>query len=663
MAENIYNWQFNCIPGNANQGAILMTRDDIQRPPFAQDDFIWKAMEDIIGVANCKLEYDEEHNLYKIYKAKGHQDNEGNWSYEWEQFGEWEALTEEVAQALKDLIYVSYDFVQTTVDGITTLKMYGIRKNGNRDLLTTITFVSKQYVDDVIANIKEVLAGTALQAVDSGNNQRTLNVKYKNDELQVDASNQLGIVDLYKLQFKYKGEVDTYSDLPSNAKKGDVYCVIKEADMYVNISNTSTPSWKSFTEINEAFNSYAIELHKDENGLYAQLRYDNVDFMIDQFYNLKSQLIDDTLDASSPLANRKTYSIDKILQLLSSMFVYKGQVDYYDQLPTTGNKVGDTWNVKYVGTSTQGSTELDGDNYAWNGTGWDDLSGEYRAGAGIVINGKTISATGISFIVGDGLQATGAGTTQTLSTRITDGLQRVNVGTTANPVYADGVKAGSAIEVNSNGVNVKTGDTTKTDRNTGNLEVDYANGLTQDANNKLITNNGKGLAFDTDGKIDISANFNIKTTPLGTDSSKLAIYSDGKIAVDFTESPVVITSENIFRQAIPLGQHSLNNISIPRSNEFDFFEIGIEGIVNLFTTVKTTHNTVASNIRPNSAGTSTTPPTGINAWIGIFQSLNLTAGTIENVRLCYAPNMGNWQFFNATVGSPLIVYVNGLKAR
>ena len=507
MAENIYNWQYNCIPGNANQGAILMTRDDIQRPPFAQDDFIWKAMEDVIGVADCKLEYDEANNVYNIYKAKGHQDNEGNWSYTWELYGSWNALTEEVAEALKALVYVSYDYVQTTENKITTLKIYGVRKNGNRDLLTTITFITKQYVDQAIANIKEILPGIALDAGDV-DNQRILNVKYNSNDLQVNASNELEIKDLYKLQFKYQGEVQYRTVLPNNAKKGDVYGVVSEADMYVNISNTSTPSWKPFTGIYEDFDQYAIRLRHDPNGIYAQLNYDTVDFLIDQLNNLKANIINDSIDASDPLSNRKTYSINKILQLISSMFRYKGQVDYYDLLPTTGNRAGDTWNVKYVGTSTQGSTELDGDNYAWNGTDWDDLSGEYRAGAGIVINGKTISATGISFIVGDGLQATGSGANQTLSTRITDGLQRVNVGTSANPVYADGVKPGSGISVDSSGVNIKTGYTTIVDRTTGNLEVNYANGLTQDSSNKLITNNGDGLEFDSNGKNKVKVNTN-----------------------------------------------------------------------------------------------------------------------------------------------------------
>ena len=43
---------------------------------------------------------------------------------------------------------------------------------------------------------------------------------------------------------------------------------------------------------------------------------------------------------------------------------YKGSVSTYSALPSTGQEIGDTWNV------------LDtGDNYAWTGTEWDKLSG------------------------------------------------------------------------------------------------------------------------------------------------------------------------------------------------------------------------------------------------------------------------------------------------
>ena len=70
---------------------------------------------------------------------------------------------------------------------------------------------------------------------------------------------------------------------------------------------------------------------------------------------------------------------------LGSTFTYKGSVETYVDLPTEGNKVGDVWNIKSVGstasTDRYGTTIKAGDNVVWgeaDGTvaaGWDVLSG------------------------------------------------------------------------------------------------------------------------------------------------------------------------------------------------------------------------------------------------------------------------------------------------
>lgn len=46
---------------------------------------------------------------------------------------------------------------------------------------------------------------------------------------------------------------------------------------------------------------------------------------------------------------------------ITQMYRYKGSVASYDKLPTSGQTVGDVWDVG------------DGMNYAWNGTKWDGL--------------------------------------------------------------------------------------------------------------------------------------------------------------------------------------------------------------------------------------------------------------------------------------------------
>ena len=79
------------------------------------------------------------------------------------------------------------------------------------------------------------------------------------------------------------------------------------------------------------------------------------------------------------------YTKKDIDDKLGSTFTYKGSVETYANLPTEGNKVGDVWNIKSVGstanTDRYGTTIKAGDNVVWgeaDGTlaaGWDVLSG------------------------------------------------------------------------------------------------------------------------------------------------------------------------------------------------------------------------------------------------------------------------------------------------
>lgn len=57
---------------------------------------------------------------------------------------------------------------------------------------------------------------------------------------------------------------------------------------------------------------------------------------------------------------------------VSSMYKFKGSVDTYDKLPTSGQTVGDSYNVKGA-DSSHGIKK--GDNVVWTGTEWDVLSG------------------------------------------------------------------------------------------------------------------------------------------------------------------------------------------------------------------------------------------------------------------------------------------------
>lgn len=58
---------------------------------------------------------------------------------------------------------------------------------------------------------------------------------------------------------------------------------------------------------------------------------------------------------------------------VSSVLKYKGTKQTASQLPTTGQEVGDVWNIETADT-TQGIKA--GDNVAWTGTEWDILGGD-----------------------------------------------------------------------------------------------------------------------------------------------------------------------------------------------------------------------------------------------------------------------------------------------
>lgn len=66
------------------------------------------------------------------------------------------------------------------------------------------------------------------------------------------------------------------------------------------------------------------------------------------------------------------YTKSEVDSIVSSVLHYKGTKTNYSDLPTTGNTIGDVWNIEKA--STQNGVRA-GDNVAWNGTTWDVLAG------------------------------------------------------------------------------------------------------------------------------------------------------------------------------------------------------------------------------------------------------------------------------------------------
>lgn len=66
------------------------------------------------------------------------------------------------------------------------------------------------------------------------------------------------------------------------------------------------------------------------------------------------------------------YTKSEVDAKISSVMRYKGSKDTYAELPSEGNEIGDVWNI--VGADAENNVRA-GDNFAWNGTGWDNLGG------------------------------------------------------------------------------------------------------------------------------------------------------------------------------------------------------------------------------------------------------------------------------------------------
>lgn len=106
-------------------------------------------------------------------------------------------------------------------------------------------------------------------------------------------------------------------------------------------------------------------------------------------YDVNTDLSAKIAEKQSPATSLAGYGITdaytktEINSMVSSVLHYKGTKTTYSDLPTTGNVVGDVWNIE---ENAPGYDVKAGDNVAWNGTTWDvlagtvDLSGYVRSG-------------------------------------------------------------------------------------------------------------------------------------------------------------------------------------------------------------------------------------------------------------------------------------------
>lgn len=90
----------------------------------------------------------------------------------------------------------------------------------------------------------------------------------------------------------------------------------------------------------------------------------NIEFVNNVKNNLKSEIEDLKRFVESKLGDSDLNS------KTDSAYVYKGDC-YYNELPKSGNSVGDVWNVLDEHDDIPAGT-----NYAWTGDKWDNLGGQ-----------------------------------------------------------------------------------------------------------------------------------------------------------------------------------------------------------------------------------------------------------------------------------------------
>lgn len=150
--------------------------------------------------------------------------------------------------------------------------------------------------------------------------------------------------------------------------------------LYANTTYGRLGAGNDWTGLNR-FGAEKISVHATDNSIYMKLAEQG--FFIktgpsSEEYFVKLPDLAGTLtteaalnsSAASTLSSAKSYTDTQIAANISSVLKYKGSVKTYADLPKTGNKIGDTWNVE----AGYGEAHA-GTNWAWNGTTWDPLGG------------------------------------------------------------------------------------------------------------------------------------------------------------------------------------------------------------------------------------------------------------------------------------------------
>lgn len=116
----------------------------------------------------------------------------------------------------------------------------------------------------------------------------------------------------------------------------------------------------------------ALQLKADKTQLKDFVTMDSFNNDINQLVEEINLKLDDTVAASTYLRKDDANTTYAKKTDITNIYKFKGTKTNYADLPTTGVVTGDVWNI--TNANAEHGIKA-GDNVAWNGTAWDNLSG------------------------------------------------------------------------------------------------------------------------------------------------------------------------------------------------------------------------------------------------------------------------------------------------
>lgn len=136
-------------------------------------------------------------------------------------------------------------------------------------------------------------------------------------------------------------------------------------------SNITTPTLSGNAPSCEAVKD-ALQLKADKTQLNDLATKESLNNEVNQLVEEINLKLDDTVAASTYLRQDDANNTYAKKSDISNIYKFKGTKTTYADLPTTGVVTGDVWNI----TNADAEHGIKaGDNVAWNGTAWDNLSG------------------------------------------------------------------------------------------------------------------------------------------------------------------------------------------------------------------------------------------------------------------------------------------------